>query len=231
MKLALILILSFTTLTDPGSVHLQRGSPAPVRTIDTELPFGRSSAIPETVDRISFSCPPLIESEILHYLDDDENPGVAVNLRDAHGSNRFGRAPPSFDYRYLGMTDSGVQVLETFSSERPSGSETRLLFLSLELARGIGDDSDESVIRAEREWIVLRRWGAIPLGDRPDRDIRIRGNDLIIGRDRRSLSGSFSGSSSNRPDDRGPAERLLTVDIHPRAPLVFAADTEPCAVR
>lgn len=223
MKLALILILSITALTFPGPVPLQPGAPAPVRTIDTELSFGRSSATPETIDRISFSCPPLIESEILHYLDDDENPGVAVNLRDAHGSNRFGRAPPSFDYRYLGMTDSGVQVLETLSSERPSGSETRLLFLSLELAHGIGDDSDESVIRAEREWIVLRRWGAIPLGDSPDREIRIRGNDLLIGRGAESFS--------NRPDDRGPAERLLTVDIHPRAPLVFAADTEPCAVR
>lgn len=220
MKLALILILSFAALTGPGPVPLQPGAPAPVRTIDTGLPLGRS---PETIDRISFSCPPLIESEILHYLDDDRNPGVAVNLRDAHGSNRFGRAPPSFDYRYLGMTDSGVQVLETLSSERPSGSETRLLFLSLELAHGIGDDSDESVIRAEREWIVLRRWGAIPLGDSPDRDIQIHGNDLFIGHD--------AGSSPNRPDDRGPAERLLTVDIHPRAPLVFAADTEPCAAR
>ena len=228
MKLALILILSFTALTGSGPVHLQPGAPAPVRTIDTGLPLGRS---PETIDRISFSCPPLIESGILHYLDDDENPGVAINLRDAHGSNRFGRAPPSFDYRYLGMTASGVHVLKTSSSGRPVGSGTRLLFLSLELAHGIGDDSDESVIRAEREWIVLRRWGSIPLGDAPDREIRIRGNDLLIGRDTESLSGSPSGSSSNRPDDREPAERLLTVDIHPRAPLVFAADTEPCAVR
>lgn len=227
MKLALILILSFSALTGPGSVRIQPEAPAPVRTIDTELPFARSLATPGTIDRISFSCPPLIESGILHYLDDDRNPGVAVNLRDAHGSNRFGRAPSSFDYRYLGMTDSGVQVLETSSSERPSGSGTRLLFLSLELAHGIGDDSDESVIRADREWIVLRRWGAIDLGDSPGREIRIRGNDLLIGRDR----GSLSRSSSNRPDDLGPAERLLTVDLHPRAPLVFAADTERCAAR
>ena len=213
----------------------------PVRTIQTGYSFTRA---------------PFVNPRILHemggWLSDTGDLVVAINLTDANDSNRFstsgdevealqsaGRCPfvwwrkapeadgwsrESFGYRYIGMTDSGVLVLKTASSGGGSGTFMDLLFLAVERGHGIADDAepeDGGVIRADRGRIVLRKLGTIVLGDRWDGELRVRGNDLFLGRD--------EGWFENHPDyaDRR-AERTLTVDIHPPAPLVFAGDEVPC---
>ena len=205
----------------------------------------------------SFTRAPFVNPRLLHemagWLSDTGDLVVAINLTDANDSNRFstwgdeveavessGRCPfvwwrqapeadahsrESFGYRYVGMTDSGVQVLKTASSGGGSGTFVDLLFLAIERGHGIAADAepeDGGVIRADRERVVLRKLGAIVLGDRWDGELRVRGNELFIGRD--------EGWFENHPDfTERQAERTLTIDIRPPAPLVFAPDREPCA--
>ena len=205
----------------------------------------------------SFTRAPFVNPRILHemggWLSDTGDLVVAINLTDANDSNRFstwgdevearesaGRCPfvwwrqapeadahsrESFGYRYVGMTDSGVQVLKTASSGGGSGTFMDLLFLAIERGHGIAHDAepeDGGVIRADRERVVLRKLGTIGLGDRWDGELRVRGNDLFIGRD--------EGWFENHPDfTERQAERTLTIDLRPSAPLAFAPDLEPCA--
>lgn len=196
---------------------------------------------------------PRILHEMGAWLSDTGDLVVAINLTDANDSNRFstwgdevearespGRCPfvwwrqapeadgwsrESFGYRYVGMTDSGVQVLETASSGGGSGTFVDLLFLAIERGHGIAADAeheDGGVIRADRERVVLRKLGTIVLGDRWDGELRVRGNELFIGRD--------EGWFANHPDfTERQVERTLTIDLRPSAPLVFAPDLEPCA--
>lgn len=214
---------------------------APVRTIETGYSFTRAPFVN-----------PRVLQEMDTWMSDTGDLVVAINLTDANDSSRFstwggevevresaGRCPfvhwkpgrladgsgKSFGYRYIGMTDAGVQVLETVSGGGGSGVFGNLLFLSVELGRGIGEveeRGDDGVVRAERERVVLHRLGTVVTGDRWDGELAVRGNDLFIGRD--------EGWFENHPDyaDR-QTERTLTVDIHPPAPFAFAPDREPCA--
>lgn len=215
---------------------------APVRTVETGYSFTRA---------------PFVNPRILHemgaWLSDTGDLVVAINLEDANDSNRFNtwgdqvevrdfagkcpfvwwRAAPdadgysrdSFGYRYVGRTDFGVHLLETAASGGGSGTFVDLLFVAVERGYGIKHDAereDGGVVRADRERIVLRKLGTIGLGDRWDGELRVLGNDLFIGRD--------EGWFENHPDYvERQVERTLTIDLRPPAPLVFAADTEPCA--
>ena len=228
----------FTVLASAASAPVQPA--ATVRTIETGYSFTRAPFVN-----------PRILQEMDTWMSDTGDLVVAINLTDANYSNRFsagsseievresdGRCPfvqwsrrprrgasgGSFGYRYIGMTDAGVQVLRTASGGGGSGTFGNLLFLTVEFGRGIGrvEETDAGgVVRAVRERVVLRRLGTVATGDRWAGELRVRGNDLFIGRD--------EGWFADHPDyaDRR-AERTLTVDIQPSAPLVFAGDEVPC---
>lgn len=225
-----------------GAASASAQPAAPVRMIETEYSFTRAPFVN-----------PRILYEMSAWLSDGGDLVVAINLEDANDSNRFstwsdevevresaGRCPfvrwrqkpgaeghsrDSFGYRYLGMTDSGVSVLLTASSGGGSGTFMDLLFLAAERGQGIAHDeerNDGAVVRADRERVVLRKWGTIALGDRWDGELRLRGNDLFIGRD--------EGWFADHPDfPERQVERTLTLDLHPPAPVAFAADRNSCA--
>lgn len=229
-----------TALASTASAPAQPA--APVRTIETGYSFTRAPFVS-----------PRILQEMDTWISDTGDLVVAINLTDANDSNRFstwgdevearesaGRCPfvwwrqapeadahsrESFGYRYIGLTDSGVQVLETASSGGGSGTFVGLLFLAVERGHGVAHDAerkDGGVVRADRERIVLRKLGTIGLGDRWDGELRVVGNDLFIGRD--------EGWFANHPDfTERQVERTLTVDLHPPVPFAFAPDLEPCA--
>ena len=126
-----------TALASTASAPAQPA--APVRTIETGYSFTRAPFVN-----------PRILHEMGAWLSDTGDLVVAINLTDANDSNRFstwgdevearesaGRCPfvwwrqapeadahsrESFGYRYIGLTDSGVQVLETASSGGGSGT-------------------------------------------------------------------------------------------------------------
>ena len=134
-----------------------------------------------------------------------------------------------FSYQYVGMTDHGVHVLATRSGGGGTLVATSVVFLSIAFDQGFGgvptattfrydaagNETEVGVIRADRQRILLRRLGELPLGDRWDGDLRVVGNDLHVGEDR----GRFGHNQS-----RG----LFLVDVKPWGALRFGADPVSC---
>lgn len=156
--------------------------------------------------------------------------------------NRYGAG--AFSYDYVGMTDSGVHVLFTSDWGGGSGVFQSLLFLILESSSGIvpnrdWDDLDDggmesgshrlwdAVVRPATDRIVARKLGEITLGDRWDGNLRVRANDVFVGQDQ----GWFVGSGGTGGINNWRADRWLTLDFSPVAPLGFAAHRGTCADR
>lgn len=144
-----------------------------------------------------------------------------------------------FSYRYVGMTSAGVQVLVVRDAGGGSSVFTELRLLVLEASPGIepqrGFDFDagtatrqdqlwEAVVRPTKARIVARSLGTIPLGDRWAGEVRVRANDVFIGRDQGLFAGSDGSSNWN-------ADRWLTLDVFPSAPLDFAVQQGACGTR
>ena len=135
-----------------------------------------------------------------------------------------------FSYQYVGMTDHGVHVLATRSSGSGTLVATSVVFLSVAFDQGFGgvptattfrydsagNETEVGVIRADRQRILLRRLGELPLGDRWDGNLRVVGNDLHVGEDQ----GRFGHNQS-----RG----LFLVDVRPWGALRFGADPVSCS--
>lgn len=150
----------------------------------------------------------------------------------------------SFSYRYAGMTDAGVHVLVTSDWGGGSGVFRSLLLLVLESSPGIepnrgfddleddgmGSGQDrlwDAVIRPAQDRVAARKLGEIPLGDRWDGEVRVRANEVFVGRDQ----GWFVGSGADGGVNNWGADRGLTLDFLPAAPLDFAAHRGACAGR
>ncbi len=82
-----------------------------------------------------------------------------------------------FEYRRLGMSSTGVHVLEVFACTGGSGVFKSLLFVRLERDR-LRDE------HAPKVRTILRSMGSVTLGDRDDGEIKMVGDQVILGRSR-----------------------------------------------
>lgn len=170
--------------------------------VSTEYSFTRAPFVP-----------PGILQDLETDLSDTGDQVVAINLSDSCRSNRYhcelgirrmaagppfvfheerdpnGECTGSFGYRYIGMTRSGVHVLQTSENGGGSGWFIGVLFAVIESDHGLSSPDPRSgrivrhTIDSKRERIVLRKLLSLPLGDRWDGELRVDGNDLIVGKD------------------------------------------------
>ena len=227
-----------------ASVSAPAEQPAaiPVRTIAAARSFARAPFVhPRIVQEISTpfnaSSSPTVVS--LTEVEGDDRYDSEVEIVPVEGECpflRWDKEPwPSgpwagyFGYQYVGRTDSGVQVLFISESGGGSGSFRNLLLAVIEFveeAQPAPAAGEGAVSSAGRERIVLRKLDEVPLGDRWDGKIRIRGNELWIGED----NGWFAhatGHSHVHPAPKG----AYAVTFTPPAPLDFAAHADSCAAR
>ena len=134
-----------------------------------------------------------------------------------------------FGYQYVGRTDSGVQVFFILESGGGSGSFRNLLLAVIEFAEETPPAPgarEGAAGPAGRERIVLRKLDEVPLGDRWDGKIRIRGNELWIGED----NGWFAHATGHSHVHPAPTG-AYAVTFTPPAPLDLAAHAHSCAAR
>ena len=86
---------------------------------------------------------------------------------------------PFFAYSYIGMTPTGVHVIETASNGGGTGIFCDLLFLEFQQDEVM---TNQSYGIHKRDRVLLKCVGALGLGDRYDGEIRLTVNELIIGR-------------------------------------------------
>jgi hypothetical protein len=83
----------------------------------------------------------------------------------------------------VGTTTSGVHVLRTSSSGGGSGVFVDLMLVGFESDRGVEVDWEGCAVRPTRPRLLVRKLGAIGLGDRWSGRLEVRGNDIFVGRD------------------------------------------------
>lgn len=175
------------------------------------LCFGAGAGKPHVFfDRKPY-VPPKIIQDLAAWESDNGDQVVAINLLDSIGSNRyFGdikvqdrgahfvytdesaqctddrcRAnPPSFGYRLIGKTPSGIYVLFTESSGGGSGKFRGLMFVSFKKDHGLSAYANgKKALRLDRTRWLIWKLGELPLGDRYEGDISLQGNTLHIAAD------------------------------------------------
>lgn len=223
------------------SAPAEQPTAAPVRMIAAGRSFARAPFVhPRVVQEISTpfnaSSSPTVVS--LTEAEGDDRYDDEVEIVPVEGECPFLRVEPMvngygpasyFGYQYVGRTNSGVQVFFISESGGGSGSFRNLLLAVLEFAEETQPAPaarEGAASPAVRERIVLRKLDEVPLGDRWDGKIRIRGNELWIGED----DGWFAhatGHSHVHPAPKG----AYAVTFTPPAPLDFAAHADSCAAR
>lgn len=166
-------------------------------------------------EKSPFVHPKIIE-DLSTWASDSGEQVVAVNLDESENTNRyFGdiqvngtvrpfvfyenpdeckesgcpMGAPSFGYRVIGRTPTGVYVLFTEWSGGGSGRFRRILLVSLEKERGLTNYSrGTAMLQLDRERRLIKRLGEIALGDRYEGEIVLKGNRLEIGQDEYSHS-------------------------------------------
>lgn len=232
-----LLVLLLAALTGAASVHCQPPPPSPVRTIAAGYSFTREPFVdPRILDEMTTWMSDLGDLVVEVGLAGSD-PGDEIEVGEVAGNCPFvrhverdvsGDYSGSFGYRYVGMTRSGVQVLKIARDGGGSATWTSLLFVAVELRHGIGRDeewADGSVLRADRERIVARKLGTVATGDRWSGELRVRGDGVFVGKDQ----GWFTVSGGSGGDGNWLADRFVTIDIAPSAPLVLAGDEAPCS--
>lgn len=156
---------------------------------------------------------PRIIEDLTSWLSDSGEQVVAVNLLESMGTNRYfgdikvnGKesplifyensevceqtdcpmGPPSFGYRFIGKSASGIYVLFTEASGGGTGKFRNLLFASLEKDRGLSYNEKNHTLRLDRERWIIKKLGEIPLGDRYEGNLSVKGDVLHIGKDKYS---------------------------------------------
>jgi hypothetical protein len=182
-----------------------------------------SSRLSERELPYSFSKPPYIHPKIIEDLttweSDTGDQIIEINLVDAQDSNRYSdnvlvkelgnglspfvyveerhaknEAPPYFGYRYIGTTTSGIHVLRTALDGGGSGTFVTLVFLSIHREKGASFVQDNGPRPPSIDRVVLHKEGEVVLGDRWEGDLSVRGNTVLIGKDRGWFSRVDSGS-------------------------------------
>lgn len=142
---------------------------------------------------------PLIVRELLGWISDVGQPITSVDIGLANRSNRFhgefsvesvsgrvwvrwhGPNRESFSYSFVGVSPSGVQIVECYDWGGGSGIFGSICFFCFEQDRCLNYDS--SLILTVRNRVVLKVLGSVGLGDRYKGTIQYKGGRLIIGPD------------------------------------------------
>lgn len=153
---------------------------------------------------------PRIVKDLSTWVADRGDQVLAIDLTGSQGSNRYfgevetaarpGQKPyvysripadspdekgAEFGYQYIGRTAAGIDVLRTFANEGGSGFFEELLLVKIQADRrgsalettGAGGER----MTFKRRRLLLRRIGAIGLGDRWEGTLEVKGNRILIG--------------------------------------------------
>lgn len=192
---------------------------------------GSSLASEET---FHFDHPPYIHPAIIKdlstWLSDTGDQVVAINLTDSQDSNRYsesiqvrpitGENPyiyfiegrgESFGYQYVGQTKDGAHILYISDSGGGSGVFKNLMFVMIEPDKGIVFNEEEQTITSTKERLIIKKLGAVSLGDRWAGTLTINGNELVIGKD----EGWFtqSGGEGGGKYSKDQKERVIRVNV------------------
>jgi hypothetical protein len=173
---------------------------------------------------------PRIIQDLLAWESDGGDQVVAINLVDSQRSNRYygdvtvvenaGESPvvryrgekdgvaDMIDYQYIGKLRSGVHVLETWESGGGTMVSMRLMFVTLENDRGLLVHEDAHVIDLGTPRVLIRKLGEIPLGDRYEGSVELKGSQLRIGADTGRI-GSVRRLSGEEPEP----DRVFNLDF------------------
>ena len=158
---------------------------------------------------------PKIIEDLTSWISDSGEQVVAVNLLESMGTNRYygdikvreKASPliyyentegckqtdcttgyPVFGYRLIGRSSTGIYVLFTESRGGGTGSFRNLFFASLEKDKGLSYDEENHTMRIDRERWIIKKLGEIPLGDRYEGELSVKGDVLHIGKNKYSHS-------------------------------------------
>jgi hypothetical protein len=159
-------------------------------------------------DKEPYINPKIIE-DLTTWLSDTGNQIVSIDLQ-AQNSNRFscdiktknikGENPyifleedgEYFGYKLIGKTDSDIYVIKTYSGGSGTGVFEELMFIKLEKENFLSYDKEQASIDLNSERFIIKKLGCIPLGDRYEGEIKIKGNNLFISKDKNNFSGVFT---------------------------------------
>jgi len=178
---------------------------------DSPSSASTSEAVTYSFTRPPFISPLIIE-DLWTWNSDHGDQIVAINLTDSQGSNRYfgkfevdetpgknpyvfvrraGETPQDeesvFGYRYVGKTSSGIDVLLTIESGGGSGRFEDLMLVRLE-----SDDAGSSLkaidrhieaLTFTRKRLLIKKLGTIGVGDRWEGQVKVSGNEILIGKD------------------------------------------------
>ncbi|WP_155646814.1 hypothetical protein [Burkholderia territorii] len=161
---------------------------------------------------------PRIVQELMPWESDHDEQVVAINLRGAIATNRyFGdidvktnnaaplvtysdkascdktscpSGPPAFSYRLLGHTPQGVYLLMVTANGGGTSNFESLLLATFKVQFGFQYSQKKKRLTANRSRCLIERLGEIPLGDRYSGKVTLKGDRLMIGRDKNSLNGA-----------------------------------------
>lgn len=186
----------------------------------------------------SFKQAPFISPRIIQdlscWISDRGDQVVAINL-DSQNSNRYSGQPKiqnfpgqnpivyheevtvqdgntnetQFSYQYVGRTDSGIYVLLTSDWEGGSGVFKSLLLVKFEYDSSIVCDWDKGVVQSGKNRLLIKKLGEIALGDRWDGALSVKGNFILVGKDK----GIFVGTKKGGRLSEIPKDRWLKIDL------------------
>jgi len=186
-------------------------------TATTAAPPGKAtvSKDPPSFTRPPYVNPRII-NDLSTWQSDEGDQVVAINLSESQDSNRYSvdiktykrpgkqtyvgyvtpgdspdERPAEFGYSYVGKTTSGIDVLRTSESGGGSGVFEDLLLVKVEQDTGGGDlrkAGKTETMTFTKPRVVIRKLGVIGLGDRWDGDLKVQGDEILIGKDTGPMS-------------------------------------------
>jgi len=202
-------------------------APAPSRVM------APTNDLPYSFERSPYINPKVVQ-DLTTSLSDHGDQVVAINLLDSQKCNRYsadvktqktkGKHPfvyiqdggTQFGYQYIGFTTSGIHVLQTSESGGGSGTFESLLFLAIEYDKGFSINLDEKSTRLDRPRLLIKKLGETSLGDRWSGDLKVKGNELFIGKDKGWFT--ISGGTGGGPLSTNPKDRVLQIDADSQIP-------------
>jgi len=189
--------------------------------------------LPYSFERSPYINPKVVQ-DLTTSLSDNGDHVVAINLLDSLEGNRYradvkvrkikGKQPfvyfqengTQFGYQYIGITSSGIYVLLISESGGGSGTFESLLLLTIENDKGFDINLDEKSTRLDRPRLIIKKLGETSLGDRWDGDLKVKGNELFIGKDKGWFT--VSGGTGGGPLSTNPKDRVLQIDANSQIP-------------
>lgn len=89
----------------------------------------------------------------------------------------------SFDYQYIGKTETDIHILYFDEWGGGSGFFRGLLLVAVERDYELVCDWDALEVKPSRERVLLKKLGELHLGDRWVGELKVNGNEILIGKD------------------------------------------------